>query len=353
MTPPPSPTLFGDGIELPHNAVTMVHTAEMFGARCAFHDTKGLARSDVIRAQLGARFQAASVEAMQSDSDRFVACDNVPGAANVYGFRLKRCHRWSLAVGNERRGLSHSVRAGATDAIQIPMISRRINCLNVAAASAVALHYLVRGGGGPMGVHRAPEHRRPEVLIIGPGDHVELGSTLRSAAAFGWRRVLVDDREGVWFGAPRSRQREGRAAARRARNDIRVVPCATNGELHFEEAVVISTITGDIPLHRANLARGPGQLVVLPDEGELGTTVDGLRGLAKRIRFVRLEIPASEFHYHLRLTSSIALAEASRQIGRRAPGTRAATRPPIYDRALELASEELGEVVPMDELREY
>ncbi len=50
----------------------------------------------------------------------------------------------------------------ATDAVKIPMVSRGMNCLNVAAASAVALHYLCNVRTGPMAKARDLEGRRPE-----------------------------------------------------------------------------------------------------------------------------------------------------------------------------------------------
>ena len=68
------------------------------------------------------------------------------------------------------------------------MRSRRINCLNVAAAAAVALYYLRQPHALQRTARREPERRRPELLLAGAGDHVELGSALRSAAALGWSR---------------------------------------------------------------------------------------------------------------------------------------------------------------------
>ncbi len=105
------------------------------------------------------------------------------------------------------------------------MFSRRINCLNVAAASAVALYYLRGTRVGPIAVRREPGKRRPEVLLLGPGDHVEVGSAIRSTAGFGWNRVLIEDRKQVWFGCDRAARSEGRAAARRGKNVILCVPC--------------------------------------------------------------------------------------------------------------------------------
>jgi len=46
-----------------------------------------------------------------------------------------------------------------------------------------------------------PRIRRPELLLLGAGDHFELGSTIRSAAAFGWERAFIEDRHSFLFTA--------------------------------------------------------------------------------------------------------------------------------------------------------
>ena len=152
-------TLVGDGIENPGNALTMLHAAEMYLANCLFHDTNGLAQSDELRNLAADRFPAATVEQVRATHTDVVAFDNLPGAKEVYDFRLK--NDFAVTVGNERRGLSHKFREAATHAVEIPMVSRKINCLNVAAASAVALHYLTRGKLGRMQDRRDPASRRP------------------------------------------------------------------------------------------------------------------------------------------------------------------------------------------------
>ena len=42
---------------------------------------------------------------------------------------------FAVMVGNERRGLSYECAKLATDKVQVPMFSRRVNCLNVAAVA--------------------------------------------------------------------------------------------------------------------------------------------------------------------------------------------------------------------------
>lgn len=186
------------------------------------------------------------------------------------------------------------------------------------------------------------------------GEHIELGSAIRSAAAFGWRRAFVEDREGIWFGSDRVTRSEGRAAARRGRNSIRLVPCSTDTTHSYPEVVVINTTSIGKPLHRVNLARGVQQLVAIPDQSRLDINEEDWSRLARKVEFAHLDLPATEFDYHYRLIATIALAEISRQVGRRRPGTRKPRRwEPVYDRALELLTDTAGEDVWLEDLLDY
>jgi hypothetical protein len=342
-------TLVGDGIENPGNALAMVHAAGMFGAACRFRDTKGLAgavcctRGDIV--------SPITVDELRALHRRVIAFDNIPGAQDVYGFRPGP--DFAVMVGNERRGLSHQVREIATDAVQIPMQSRRISCLNVAAAAAVALYYLCRAPVQPAPVRRDPERRRPDVVLMGAGDHVELGSAIRSAAAFGWRRAFLEDRDRVWFGVPRAVRSEGRAAARRGRNDIRLVPCSADTCYGSPEVTVVTRRRNGAPLHKADLARGPRQLVVIPDESRVDVVAEAWGRVGRAVRFAYLDLPAGQFVYHYRLTATIALAEIARQVGLRAPDIRAPRRPLAYDRVLDRLTQTAGEIVSLAELLDY
>ena len=352
MTAPPT-TLLGDGIENPGNARAMQAAAAMFAGRCRFRDRSGLAA-----AWSAAQPDAESLDLLTSEDlaaayTPLVALDNVPGAQPVYGFRPPRGPRPALVAGNERHGIARDVLALASHRVTIPMASRRLNTINVAAASAVALYYFGRGGGGPAQVTPHPQKRRPE-LLLGAADHVELGSAIRSAGAFGWERVLVEDRAGVWFGAPRHVTAEGRGAARRHRNPIHLIPAAATASYAFAEVWVVTCGRGDVPLHRANLASGPRGLLVIPDETAIDLDAEPWDRLGARVRFVRLDLPARSFSYHYRLIASIVLAEAARQVGQRArvPG-RPPRAEPLYDRALRLLAAEAGETIDLDELEAY
>ena len=350
-----SVVLVGDGIENPWNARTLAGAAAMFGTRCLFRDRAGLAAAWAATLPAAPPFPLISPADLARDYAPVIACDNLPGAADVYGFRPAPGRRPALVVGNERRGIARDVQALASQAVQIPMFGRRLDCLNVAAAAAVVLYYLARGGGGRLQRSTHPERRRPALLLVGPTDHVEVGSAIRSAGAFGWEQVLLDDRAGVWFGGDRARRTEGRAAARRNRNPIHLIPAAAGSKLEFDEVCVVTLRRGGTPLHRASLAGGARQLVVIPDETGVEADREDWERLGKRARFVHLDGPAAEFAYHYRLVATIALAEVARQVGQRprVPLARAPRERVVYDRALALLAAEAGEVVYLDELGDY
>lgn len=349
-------TLIGDGIENPWNARTLIAAADMFGGRCRFRDRAGLADSWRETVPAGGPLDLLTAGDLARDHAPIVACDTLPGAAEVYGARLGVGDRPAVIVGNERRGLARDMQTLATQAVRIPLASPTLNSLNVAAAGAVALYYLSCGGGARLQVSAQPRKRRPEVLLIGGADHIELGSAIRSAGAFGWARLLVEDRARVWFGTDRVPRSEGRAAARRARNPIRLIPATADARYAFDEVCVVTTERRGLPLHRANLARGPRQLVVIPDEGERGDAEEDWQRLGRAVRPVHLELPRQDFAYHYRLIATIALAEIARQVG--APARDAGRVPrrgsaPLYDRALAVLDAARGETVYLDDLGEY
>jgi len=350
-----SAILIGDSIENPDNARVMLAAARMFGVDCAFanavpatglsSDTTG--DPDRLRSD---SLPLITLDAVATGYGQVIACDNLPGAGELCGFRAEA--RFALLVGNERRGLTHSSRRIATVAVQIPMQSRRINCLNVAAASAVALNYLTQMRVGPMARVADPASRRPEVLLAGATDHIEMGSAIRSAAAFGWSRLLIDDRHRVWFGVDRIVRSEGRAAARRARNDIRLIPITKQEIIEVPEVLVVTTGAAGPPLHRVDLARGARQLIVIPDENTSHVDSVAFERNGRRLRAARLDLP-QPFPYHYRLIASIVLAEIARQVGTRVPREGRRRERPEYLLQLPLALEAAGESVSLDDLGAY
>jgi SpoU rRNA Methylase family len=139
--------LLPDGVENAANLDRIADAARLLGASCS-----------------------------DSVDGRLIAVDNAPGAREIYGRRPLRGAA-TLAVGNERRGLSRSLLASADETVVIPTFSRTVTTLNVAAAAAVAGWYILRGSG-PQAQTTRTENRRPALLLVGD-DHVEVGSSLR------------------------------------------------------------------------------------------------------------------------------------------------------------------------------
>lgn len=301
--------LIGNDIENPGNADSLRAAAEMFDWECGFIHGSHPSHAQAAAGLGGARvISAAELAACGAP---IIALENAVGAEDLFRFRPPE-GRFVVVVGNERKGISHDVLRLADRVVQIPIASAHINTVNVAAAAAIALYYLSRGGGGRAVARGGHERRRPEVLLAAPTDAIEVGSVVRSAACFGWTRLFIDDRHAAWFDTDRVTRSLGRGAARRARNPIRVIPA--RGGVAFEEVCVISARGDGEPLRRANLALGPGQLVVIPDESGGEIEDRELARLGRRVRRVRLETEDGE-RRPFRLVASIALAEIARQAG--------------------------------------
>jgi tRNA(Leu) C34 or U34 (ribose-2'-O)-methylase TrmL len=279
-------------------------------------------------------------------SGRLIAVENAPSATAIYGRRPLRGDA-TLVVGNERRGVSRRILAEADETVVIPTASQTVKTLNVAAAAAVAAWYVSRGSR-PQGQVPNPEVRRPTVLIVGD-DHVEIGSSLRSAAAFGFRDVLLDDRGAGWFDGSSWIRREAYVAARRYKNPLRVHRRTLDVASDFEEIVLVSPWGDGAPLQRQRLARGRGQLLII------GASSDELpESISDRVRIATMSLEPVG-HVPLRLTASILLAEATRQVGRRTSGRgRPTPRRPAYESAIPLRDrDEVVVLVEPAELLSY
>jgi tRNA G18 (ribose-2'-O)-methylase SpoU len=264
---------------------------------------------------------------------RLIAVENTPTASSVYGRRPARA-AVTLAVGNERRGVSRLLLAAAAETLVIPTLSRTVSTLNVAAAAAVAGWYVSRGSGG-QARRSHPERRRPMVLISG-ADHVEVGSSLRSSAAFGYREVFLEDRGAGWFEGGHHQRREARAAARRHKNPLRVRRAPANLVARFDEVLVLSPGGPGVPINRARLTRGRSQLIVI---GAPPETAESLAAKGAGTLTLGVQQPAASEHV-LRLVASIALAEIARQVGLPAAKRAAASpRAVRYERELALAAD--------------
>jgi tRNA G18 (ribose-2'-O)-methylase SpoU len=286
-------------------------------------------------------------ELSESVHGRLIAVENTPEAGSVYG-RPAAQAAITLAVGNERRGISRRLLAAAAETVIIPTLSRTVTTLNVAAAAAVAGWYVSRGSG-VQARRPHPERRRPMILISG-ADHVEVGSSLRSAAAFGYREVFLEDRGAGWFEGGHHQRREARAAARRHKNPLRVRRAPTGLAARFDDVQVVIPSGAGAIVNRARLTRGRSQLIVI---GASRDTAESLT--AKGAGTITLGFQAdAASEAALRLVASIVLAEITRQVG--LPTTSRAAAPPRgarYKRELALAADGELLLIEHDELVDF
>lgn len=334
--------LIGDGISNPFNLEAMIHAAAMFNSECLIRNSSQLATSGATEI---------SVEQIEQKYSPVLGLENWKNANVLYGYELPTQAHCAVIAGNEREGISREVATISTQAIIIPMISKRLNCINVAGASAVALYYLTFGFRGRMQVRSEPQKKRPELLLLGGNEHAELGSAIRSAAAFGWNRIFIEDRLNVWFGCDRVTKSEGRAAARRGRNPIRLIPSQSEHKYLMREAVVVTTKNLGTTLPKVDLCRGPQQVIIIPDESHIDVEAEDWKRVAERVSFAQIELPGASYKYCYRHLASIALAEVSRQVGQKALW-KPSRQEPLYESSLQLI-EAGGEEVFLEDLDEY
>ena len=349
LTRPKPVVLVGDGIENGLNAASLADVATMFGAECAF-------RGRISHAPPGENCFSTPGPPVPPEGvtayNPLVALENSPESESLFGARFPQGSCLGLVVGNESRGVSKHVLAAACRIVHIPTASRTINTLNVAAAAAVGLYAVTTGGFRAANIRSDLDRRRPELLLMGGSDAFDIGSTIRSAAAFGWTRVYLHDRGNVWFDGSRDAKAVSRAAARRSRNSIRVVPSPASTSAGFTRVCVFTRGAGDIPLHRASLAGSSDTLLVMADEQTVDFSTQDWARFGSNVQYIGLSVPHQVQSPCLRLTSSIALAEACRQVGvcaakRLQPVRR---RRPVYDNALRLGDLPAGELVTHEEL---
>jgi hypothetical protein len=247
--------------------------------------------------------------------DCLVAAENRPGAQDVYTFRPPREGVHALLVGNEAKGLRRRTLKQVHAIVAIPVVSKNINCLNVASAAAAMLYYLSLEQALPTkkrtltGIQKS----RPDLLLLGSRDPMELGSAIRSACAFGWERVFLEDREDAWYECDRRIKSEGRGAARRGRNPIKVIPHREETLAGYRKMVVFTTQPCGRKPYQLPLT-GRDLLIVLEDEKNASAPWSPPASWHGEVTYASLPAVSPD-RYHYRQMSTIALAEIARQLG--------------------------------------
>ncbi len=256
-----------------------------------------------------------SFKQIANEFDCVIAVENTPSARCIYDLRLSpEPGRCAVVVGNEGHGLAQSTLGLANYVVQIPLLSLNLNCLNVASAAAVALHYLTLPhplAFLPTTLDRI-QRRRPSLLVTAGSDHRELGSAIRSACAFGWEHLFLDDPRRVWYTDNRVIRAEGRDMARRDRNPLKVLPADRLTWHDYNRLIRITPDNWFPTLHGTDLT-GSGTLICLTDPVDAATDAQPANWHGAISNVYVPEHP--DLAAHFRCRASVVLAEIARQLG--------------------------------------
>ena len=217
-----------------------------------------------------------SVEDLRTEFDCLLACETGKISRSIYGYPAPR-GRVALLVGNELHGIPRGDLRKVDQVLSIPMKRSQMSSVNVAVAVAVSLytlsHDLARKGIKPSRMRQS----NIDVLIYGADDPSELGSLFRSMWAFGWKRVFLDDRAGIWFVKDRQTILAGRAAARREKNPLAILPADKLSIGSYGAVVVCSDGGSGTPLSRFRVSATERMLIVfgrgIPPVTDAGTVI--------------------------------------------------------------------------------
>lgn len=205
--------------------------------------------------------ESVPLEAVLEGFRHVIACETGRDSVSLYDFPAPR-EPTAVIVGNEEAGIPRRVLKKAHAVASIPMAQSRLSSVNVAVAAAITLYALSRDLGRRHWVRSTLKQQDVDILIEAPADPHELGSLLRSAYAFGWRRVYLTDPHQVWFtGDPRVIL-ESRAAARRANNLLAVLPSDQLDPSRYDAAWVCDGSTEGSPLSKARFPECRRLLIV-------------------------------------------------------------------------------------------
>jgi hypothetical protein len=331
-------TLIGEEISSAWNVAALADIAQAFGGCYVPYPASAQTAPEAAQPPLRSRF------------DCLLAAENHPAAQHVYGFRPPAQGNHALLVGNEAKGLRRPTLKQAHALLEIPLLSKNLNCLNVAAAAAVLLYYLNLEAPLPLPKRTlsSVQKHRPDLLLISSQDHMELGSALRSACAFGWEHVFLLDRGNAWYACDRKIKSEGRGAARRGRNPLRVVPYDQEMPPEYRKIIVVTRAAQGKSLPALSLT-GSDVLIVLEDEAH--SAAPWLPPYSSRTELLYAALPPiSPDRYHYRQMASIALAEIARQLGwPDSEGIYLRSRKQRYRRAVE--AEETEILLDLEDLR--
>ena len=204
--------------------------------------------------------RVASIEDLRGHFDHLLACETGRRSRSIYEYPTPR-GRTALLVGNELAGISQADLRKADQVVSVPMRQSQMSSVNVGVAAAISL-YTLRNDLARKGMKSSRiKQANVDVLLYGASDPSELGSLLRSVWAFGWRRAFLDDQAGVWFTKHRETILAGRAAARRERNPLVVLPIDRLVLADYDAVIACPIEPSGMPLSRFRLPRAERLLI--------------------------------------------------------------------------------------------
>ena len=235
------------------NRPLLENAAAISGADCIFSSTDEKSADPTVCSQ--------PLNDILEGFRHIVACEIVRDSVNIFDFPAPR-ERTAVLVGNEINGIPRSVLKRADKVVSIPMIGSGMSSVNVAVSAAIILYVLSKDLGRTKRVQSGLARRDVDILINAPNDPHEVGSLLRSAWSFGWRRAFLSDPNGVWFTKDKSTVLDGRAAARRHKNPIVVLPAADLDPESYDNVVVCDDRREGQQLSRFQVPDGQNLLIV-------------------------------------------------------------------------------------------
>ncbi len=252
--------LVGLDIEGERNVPLLQNAAELSGASLLFARTGAFDGATTVADEGVAEF-----EALFDRYDHVVACETGKKSRSIYTFAVPR-GRTAVVVGNERSGIPREILSSVHEMVFVPMYGKGMTSVNVAVAAAIVLYAFERDLGRT-GVRKSKLTRSGvDVLIRDPDDPSAVGSLLRSAWAFGWRKVYLSDRNDVWFTKDRATVAAGRAAARREVNPLVVAPADQMNLRKYKAVIQCSGGRSGTALSRLVLADSRPILIVLGED---------------------------------------------------------------------------------------
>lgn len=248
-------------IEGEWNKPLLVNAAALSGWECHFATSETM-RFEPKDGESVSTLETACLEKVLEGCRHVIACETSHNSANVYDFPAPR-ETTAVIVGNEEQGIPRHVLKWADRVVSIPMVPSSLSSLNVAAAAAIMLYVLTKD----LGRKPRPKSRLRTVdvdlFVEAPTDPHELGSLLRSAFAFGWRRVYISDPHRVWFTEESKVILESRAAARRAKNPLAVLPAEQLDPSRYDAVLLCDNTRQGHPLSKLRLSECQRLLIVL------------------------------------------------------------------------------------------